>query len=217
MARMMPNPALLLDQVRQPNRGPDVGVVAQLLPTPFQRPCDPFPVSRSERQRQLTARPLQIGAPFALQLPRNFRLVSFMRDSVEPSTVVHTTDAWLGNKLLQSKGYRHEITFLRVQIKSPSDLLPRVYRVIPLLKLWLLRTPQAAVSVKRLDYYFDEFTFQFNRRGRSKLFFRLVQHAVAVDQQLTRHWFAQTHPNHKTLGLPESTGYPHLMELTDER
>lgn len=73
MARMMPNPALLLDQVRQPNRGPDVGVVAQLLPTPFQRPCDPFPVSRSERQRQLTARPASnrsaVCAPTAAQLP----------------------------------------------------------------------------------------------------------------------------------------------------
>ena len=35
-----------------------------------------------------------------------------------------------------------------------------------------------------LDYYLDEFTFRFNRRrsrSRGKLFFRLVQQAVAID------------------------------------
>ena len=45
-------------------------------------------------------------------------------------------------------------------------------------------THQGAVSHKHLDYYLDEFTFRFNRRrskSRGKLFFRLVQQAVAVD------------------------------------
>ena len=40
------------------------------------------------------------------------------------------------------------------------------------------------VSHKHLDYYLDEFTFRFNRRrskSRGKLFFRLVQQAVAVE------------------------------------
>ncbi|HEX4807838.1 MAG TPA: IS1595 family transposase, partial [Bryobacteraceae bacterium] len=35
-----------------------------------------------------------------------------------------------------------------------------------------------------LDYYLDEFTFRFNRRrsaSRGKLFYRLVQQAVAVE------------------------------------
>ncbi|MGA3242458.1 MAG: IS1595 family transposase, partial [Bryobacteraceae bacterium] len=35
-----------------------------------------------------------------------------------------------------------------------------------------------------LDYYLDEFTFRFNRRtskSRGKLFYRLVQQAVAAD------------------------------------
>jgi hypothetical protein len=35
---------------------------------------------------------------------------------------------------LESKGYRHKIFFLRGHKKSPSELLPRVYRVISLLK-----------------------------------------------------------------------------------
>jgi hypothetical protein len=35
-----------------------------------------------------------------------------------------------------------------------------------------------------LDYYLDEFTFSFNRRksiSRGKLFYRLVQQAVAIE------------------------------------
>ena len=59
-----------------------------------------------------------------------------------------------------------------------------MHRVISLLKRWLLGTHQGAVSQKHLNYYLDEFTFRFNRRrsrSRGKLFFRLVQQAVAVD------------------------------------
>ena len=110
-------------------------------------------------------------------------LIPFVQDSVEPGSIVHT-DAWLGYDPLKRKGYRHQITFLRGQEKSPSDLLPRVHRVISLLKRWLLGTHQGAVSFKHLDYYLDEFTFRFNRRrshNRGKLFFRLVQQAVVVE------------------------------------
>ena len=55
---------------------------------------------------------------------------------------------------------------------------------ISLLKRWLLGTHQGAVSHEHLDYYLDEFVFRFNRRSsrsRGKLFYRLVQQAVAVD------------------------------------
>jgi hypothetical protein len=44
-------------------------------------------------------------------------------------------------------------------------------------------THQGAVSLQHLDYYLDEFTFRFNRRksrSRGKLFYRLLQQAVAV-------------------------------------
>jgi len=40
------------------------------------------------------------------------------------------------------------------------------------------------VSREHLDYYLDEFTFRFNRRTsrfRGKLFYRLLQNAVAID------------------------------------
>jgi transposase-like protein len=110
-------------------------------------------------------------------------LMPFIEEAVEPGSVVHT-DGWLGYEPLEKKGYRHKITFLRGQEKSPSELMPRVHRVVSLLKRWLIGTHQGAVSRKHLDYYLDEFTFRFNRRrsaSRGKLFFRLVQQAVNVE------------------------------------
>ena len=62
--------------------------------------------------------------------------------------------------------------------------MPRVHRVVSLLKRWLLGTHQGAISHEHLDYYLDEFTFRFNRRSsasRGKLFYRLIQHAVQID------------------------------------
>jgi transposase-like protein len=110
-------------------------------------------------------------------------LVPFVQESVEPGSVIHT-DGWRGYLSLKSKGYQHDVTFLRGNKKTPSELMPRVHRVICLLKRWLMGTHQGAVSHKHLDYYLDEFTFRFNRRrskSRGKLFFRLVQQAVAVE------------------------------------
>lgn len=110
-------------------------------------------------------------------------LVPFVQDSVEPGSVIHT-DGWPGYLPLESKGYEHEVTFLKGRKKTPSELMPRVHRVISLLKRWLIGTHQGAVSHKHLEYYLDEFTFRFNRRtskSRGKLFFRLAQQAVALD------------------------------------
>src|SRR5437016_5889235 len=101
---------------------------------------------------------------------------------VAPGSVVHT-DGWLGYLPLDSKGYRRQITVLRGQ-RHPSELLPRVHRVISLLKRWLLGTHQGAVRLEHVDDYLNEFTFRFNRRrsrSRGKLFFRLVQQAMAVE------------------------------------
>jgi transposase-like protein len=110
-------------------------------------------------------------------------LLSFVQDSIAPGSVVHT-DAWLGYESLGWRDYRHWTTSVKNAEKSPSSLLPRVHRVISLLKRWLLGTHQGAVRFEHLDYYLDEFTFRFNRRrsrSRGKLFFRLVQQAVAVE------------------------------------
>jgi transposase-like protein len=110
-------------------------------------------------------------------------LIPFIEDSVEPGSVIHT-DGWLGYEPLKKRGYRHTVTYLRGQEESPSELMPRVHLVVSLLKRWLIGTHQGAVSHKHLDYYLDEFTFRFNRRrsrSRGKLFYRLVQQAVAVE------------------------------------
>lgn len=107
----------------------------------------------------------------------------FIQQSIAPGSVVHT-DGWRAYRSLEAKGYIHQTTVLKGKKESASDLLPRVHRVISLLKRWLMGTHQGAVSHKHLDYYLDEFTFRFNRRksaSRGKLFYRLVQQAVAVE------------------------------------
>jgi transposase-like protein len=128
-------------------------------------------------------------------------LQAFIEEMVEPGSVVNT-DAWLGYERVGKRGYRHRITFLAGSKKSPSDLLPRVHRVASLLKRWLLGTHQGAISLKHLDYYLDEFTFRFNRRTsrhRGKLFYRLVQQAVAIDAVPYKQLVGG---KHNFLGLP---------------
>ena len=99
-------------------------------------------------------------------------------------------------------GYEHRVTVIRKSSEEADKLLPRVHRVISLLKRWLLGTHQGAVSHEHLDYYLDEFTFRFNRRrsaSRGKLFYRLLQQAVAVGpapyKSIIRH--VRAGPEHK--------------------
>jgi transposase-like protein len=128
-------------------------------------------------------------------------LQAFINEAVEPGSTVHT-DGWLGYERVGKSGYRHRITFLKGRKESASDLLPRVHRVASLLKRWLLGTHQGAVSSEHLDYYLDEFTFRFNRRTsrhRGKLFYRLVQQAVAVDAVPYKRLVGG---NHNILGVP---------------
>ena len=132
-------------------------------------------------------------------------LVPFVRESVEPGSVVHT-DGWAGYLPLEKNGYEHEVTILRSKNKTASQLMPRVHRVIALLKRWLMGTHQGAVSRKHLDYYLDEFTFRFNRRrskSRGKLFFRLAQQAVQVAPVPLDHLF---HPDARPKSKPQSVG-----------
>jgi len=79
-------------------------------------------------------------------------------------------------------GYRHAPVVQRRQ--PPGEyVLPRVHRVVSLLKRWLLGTHQGAVGPDHLDDYLDEFTFRFNRRtsaSRGKRFYRLADYAVQI-------------------------------------
>lgn len=109
-------------------------------------------------------------------------LVAAIKKLVAPGAIIQT-DAWLGySKQLEKNGFIHEV--IRSTAKVGDDLLPKCHLVASLLKRWLLGTHQGAVSHEHLAYYLDEFTFRFNRRtsaSRGKLFYRLVQQAVAID------------------------------------
>jgi transposase-like protein len=106
-------------------------------------------------------------------------LHGFVQQAIEPGSTV-TTDGW--NAYRGMDGYNHNRQVQRHQSEG-EHLLPRVHRVVSLLKRWLLGTHQGAIGHAHLDYYLDEFTFRFNRRtsaSRGKLFYRLVQQAVQV-------------------------------------
>lgn len=106
-------------------------------------------------------------------------LHGFIQQALEPGSTV-ITDGW--NAYRGMDGYNHNRQVQRHQPEG-EHLLPRVHRVVSLLKRWLLGTHQGAIGHAHLDYYLDEFTFRFNRRAsasRGKLFYRLVQQAVQV-------------------------------------
>jgi transposase-like protein len=106
-------------------------------------------------------------------------LLAAVQAGVERGSVVRT-DGWRSYTALPPAGYRHVV--VRPTAEVGENLLPLVNRVAALLKRWLQGTHQGAVRPSHLDYYLDEFTFRFNRRtsrSRGKLFFRLVQQAVA--------------------------------------
>lgn len=108
-------------------------------------------------------------------------LIPAIVDTVAPGSMVHS-DGWKGYINLSSKGYHHEM--IRQSADVGENLLPLVHMAISLLKRWLLGTHQGAVYQSHLEYYLDEFTFRFNRRtsrSRGKLFYRLIQQAIATD------------------------------------
>lgn len=105
-------------------------------------------------------------------------LHGFITEAIEPASTVQT-DGWRAYRELD--GYVHKPSIQSRSTPDESHLLPRVHRVISLLKRWLMGTHQGAVSSTYLQDYLDEFTFRFNRRtssSRGKLFYRLAQQAV---------------------------------------
>jgi len=107
-------------------------------------------------------------------------LHGFIAEAIAPGSTVRTDGlpAYMG-----LSGYVHDRQIQRRQ-KEGEHLLPRVHRVISLLKRWLLGTHQGAIGYEHLNDYLDEFTFRFNRRtsvSRGKLFYRLAQQAAQVD------------------------------------
>ena len=108
-------------------------------------------------------------------------LHGFIGEVVAPGSTVRT-DGLPTYQGLQ--GYIHDRQIQRRQPDGDEHLLPRVHRVVSLLKRWLIGTHQGAIAHKHLDDYLNEFTFRFNRRtsaSRGKLFYRLAQQSLLVE------------------------------------
>lgn len=108
-------------------------------------------------------------------------LLPAIQEAIEPGSIVRT-DGWGGYTGLETKGYIHAVA--RENAFVGYNLLKKTNRVTALLKSWLQGTHQGSVQPSHLAYYLDEFTFRFNRRtsrSRGKLFYRLVQQAVAIE------------------------------------
>jgi transposase-like protein len=126
-------------------------------------------------------------------------LVGFVQAAVEPGALVRT-DGWEGYAPLRARGYRHRVR-IAPDRAAASRLLPRVHRVASLLKRWLLGTHQGRVELKHLQRYLDEYAFRFNRRTsrhRGMLFFRVLEHAIALPPTPYRQVIQGQHPeSHK--------------------
>ena len=94
----------------------------------------------------------------------------FIAQAIEPGSTVHTDGL---KPYTQMRGYVHQRHGPPRPPVGAPHLLPRVHRVVWLLKRWLLGTHQGAVAHAYLDDYLNKFTFRFNRRtsaSRGQLF-----------------------------------------------
>lgn len=110
-------------------------------------------------------------------------MLPFVKDSIEPGSVIHTDGSW-AYRSLGENGYRRQKTVMLGNPDPAHVSMPGVHRVAALLKRWLLGTHHGAIKPKQLDYYLDEFTFRFNRRtsrSRGLLFYRMLQQAVLTE------------------------------------
>lgn len=110
-------------------------------------------------------------------------LIPFIKENIESGSIV-ITDGWKGyGSLSKSNDYKHEVKIISGSGQEAHELLPHVHMVDSLVKRWINGTHQGKVSQKHLEYYLDEFAFRFNRKlstYRGKLFYRLIQQAVAT-------------------------------------
>jgi len=105
-------------------------------------------------------------------------LRAFIKESVEPGTIVHT-DGWRGYSQLDKDGFIHEQT--TAESVGVEELMPRIHLVASLLKRWILGTFQGKCDRKYLNGYLDEFVFRFNRRTsnvRGLIFFRVLANTI---------------------------------------
>lgn len=89
-------------------------------------------------------------------------LVSFVKSSVEPGTMI-VTDDWSGYDTLNDVGYQHLPVAERGDPKVAEEYLPIVHLIFSNLKAWL-NGVHHGVAPQHLQAYLNEFTFRFNRR-----------------------------------------------------
>jgi transposase-like protein len=114
--------------------------------------------------------------------PGSRELVEFACSVVEPGSTIRT-DGSRTLRQLGELGYTHEYV-TGYDAEDRDTVLPGAHLVASLLKRWLIGTLHYSVSDKHFDYYLDEYSFRFNRRGskaRGMLFYRLLQQAVTTD------------------------------------
>lgn len=107
-------------------------------------------------------------------------LPGFIQQSIQPGSTV-VTDGLQAYR--QLGGYVHDPQIQKQQPTDAEHLLPRVHRVISLLKRWLMGTHQGGIAHEHLEDYLNKFTFRFNRRkstSRGKLFYRLAQQSLSL-------------------------------------
>jgi len=111
------------------------------------------------------------------------QLLQFIEDNIEHGSTI-ITDGWRGySGLSKSANYTHKPKIIYDSGQEAHKLLPHVHLVDSLVKRWINGTHQGAISPKHLPYYLDEYAFRFNRKlstHRGKLFYRLIQQAVAT-------------------------------------
>jgi transposase-like protein len=120
-------------------------------------------------------------------------LSGFIIDNIEKGSRI-VTDGWQGYATLEDLGYRHTAHTIGTDASQASKLLPRVHRVIALIKRWLLGTHQGRCSRKYMQAYMDEFAFRFNRRKSrhvGNLFRRMLQQ-VGQSKPLTYRQLSRT-------------------------
>lgn len=106
-------------------------------------------------------------------------LLQFIRDDVKPDTQLEL-DGWEGYEALSETGYRYVVVAAG---DDPATPLPRVRRIVGLIRRWLLGTHQGRLSRTYLQGYLDEFAFRYNRRkspGVGMLFQRLIWHGARI-------------------------------------
>jgi transposase-like protein len=106
-------------------------------------------------------------------------LHGFIEKTIERGAVI-APDGWRGYNGISEKGYQHEV----ITGGEQDALLPHVHTILSLIKRRMLGTLQGSCSKEHLGYYFDEYTFRFNRcksNSRGLLFYRLLQNAVRLE------------------------------------